>query len=77
VTTGRTRGDRLEQLGYVQRHAHPVDGRGVIVRLTPAGRCTIDRAIETHAAIEHRLLQVLTERDRRQLDRIGRTLLST
>jgi DNA-binding MarR family transcriptional regulator len=69
--------DRLERLGYVQRHAHPADGRGVIVRLTPSGRRTIDRAIETHSATEHRLLQVLTERDRRQLDRITRSLLES
>jgi DNA-binding MarR family transcriptional regulator len=67
--------DRLQTLGYVERHPHPEDGRGVIVRLTAAGLSVIDAAITTHVAAEHRMLDVLDQRQRRQLDAIVRTLL--
>src|SRR5437660_7407070 len=30
--------DRLAEAGYVERHRHPEDGRGQIVRITQAGR---------------------------------------
>ena len=39
----------LEQLGYVERHADPRDGRGRIVRLTERGR-ELDRAVRSAAA---------------------------
>src|SRR5262245_23175523 len=40
--------DRVEKNGWVKRHDSPDDRRGVIVRLTPAGRAVADRAIEVH-----------------------------
>ena len=69
--------DRLEAAGYVERRPHPDDGRGVIVRLTPAGKRVVDRAIVTHTTAEHRLLLGLDERERGQLDRLARKLLES
>jgi DNA-binding MarR family transcriptional regulator len=40
--------DQVEKKGWVRRHDSPTDRRGVIVRLTPAGRALADRAIEIH-----------------------------
>lgn len=68
--------DRLQALGFVERHRHPDDGRGVIVTLTDAGLAVIDEAITTHLAAEHRMLGALDPRQRRQLDTILRTLTS-
>jgi DNA-binding MarR family transcriptional regulator len=35
--------DRLEEAGYVERHRHPEDRRGQIVRITPSGRDLVKR----------------------------------
>jgi len=40
--------DQVEKKGWVKRHDSPNDRRGVIVRLTPAGRAVADGAIEIH-----------------------------
>jgi DNA-binding MarR family transcriptional regulator len=40
--------DRLEAAGLVQRSRNPSDRRGVEVKLTAAGRRSVDRAIEAH-----------------------------
>lgn len=40
--------DRVEKLGLVERHREPNDRRGVVVRLTPAGKKLADRAIALH-----------------------------
>ena len=37
---------RLVDQGFVQRRPNPRDGRGVLARLTPAGRRTVKRATE-------------------------------
>ena len=42
----------LEQRGYLERHHDPSDRRARIVRLTPAGRQIVRRAIKELAAIE-------------------------
>ena len=36
--------DRLESQGFVRRRPNPRDGRGVLARLTPAGRRTVKAA---------------------------------
>lgn len=56
-TTSRI--DRLEEAGLVERVPDPDDGRGVDVRLTPAGLALIDRAMAAHVANEARLLAAL------------------
>ena len=64
---------RCEEQGWVSRRASDHDGRGRVVALTPAGRALIDEAFSAHIANEHRLVGVLSERDRASLARILET----
>ncbi|MFF0345742.1 MarR family winged helix-turn-helix transcriptional regulator [Kribbella sp. NPDC004875] len=70
VTTGAVtkRVDRLEEAGLVQRRRSDADGRGRVVRLTPAGRRLIDKAFTAHMANERRLLEALTPDETTQLE---------
>ncbi|MDW3220272.1 MAG: MarR family transcriptional regulator [Acidimicrobiales bacterium] len=43
---------RLEASGFVERTAHPDDGRAVLARLLPAGRAVVDDAAAVLAEIE-------------------------
>ncbi len=71
--TGRI--DRLERLGLVRRERHPDDGRGVLVELTPEGRDLVDRLVAEDMEHEAGWIAVLSERDRRTLNRLlGRLL---
>ncbi|WP_245650456.1 MarR family transcriptional regulator [Nocardia harenae] len=72
--TGRL--DRLEQAGLVRRDADTADRRAIKVALTTQGRALVDRAVRAHTENETRLLAVLPAADRRELDRIARTLLA-
>ena len=40
--------DKVEKKGWVKRYDSPGDRRGVVVRLTAAGRGVADKAIEIH-----------------------------
>ena len=42
--------DRLEAAGLATRERDPADGRGVLVRLTPAGAAAAERVLEARAA---------------------------
>jgi DNA-binding MarR family transcriptional regulator len=70
MTTGgmTKRLDRLERAGLVQREPDPADRRGILVALTGKGRKVVDRAVEDHLANEARMLEALTDRERRALD---------
>jgi DNA-binding MarR family transcriptional regulator len=68
--------DRLAEAGLVERRPDPDDRRGTLVRLTRKGRAVVDRALEAHVANEERLLQPLGPADRKELDRLLRTLLT-
>jgi DNA-binding MarR family transcriptional regulator len=72
VTTGAVtkRVDRLEEAGLVRRRRSDADGRGRVVRLTPAGRRLIDKAFTAHMANEHRLLEPLTAAQQAQLEKL-------
>src|SRR3954468_23099569 len=61
VTSGTmtNRVDRLAARGFVERMPDPHDRRGVLVRLTPAGRTTVDGALEGLLARERDLLAAL------------------
>jgi DNA-binding MarR family transcriptional regulator len=72
--TGRL--DRLEQAGLVQRIADPGDRRAVKVALTDRGVELIDTVVTEHFDNETRILSVLSEEDRKHLDRIARLLLT-
>ncbi|MFE7800884.1 MarR family winged helix-turn-helix transcriptional regulator [Nocardia sp. NPDC057440] len=73
--TGRL--DRLESAGLVRRIADAEDRRAVRVALTDSGRELIDTVVTAHAENETRILSVLSATDRRELDRIARTLLGS
>src|SRR3954463_14029766 len=66
VTSGTmtNRVDRLALRGLVERLPDPRDRRGVLVRLTPEGRTTVDRAFEELLAAEQGGLAGLPDRDR-------------
>jgi DNA-binding MarR family transcriptional regulator len=70
VTTGAItkRLDRLAALGLVARESADDDGRGKLVRLTPAGVATADRLIAVHLENERRLVSGLSGAERDQLE---------
>jgi len=72
VTTGAAskRIDRLEAAGLVSRRVSEEDHRGRVIALTEAGRRVIDDAFTAHIGNEHRLLSPLTQRDRKDLERL-------
>jgi DNA-binding MarR family transcriptional regulator len=77
VTSGTmtNRVDRLTARGLVERLPDPRDRRGVIVRLTPAGRSTVDDALAGLLARERALLADLGEHERTTLSDLLRKLV--
>jgi DNA-binding MarR family transcriptional regulator len=67
--------DRLEEAGFVARERDPDDRRGVVVRLTDAGRSAADGAVAEIAAGEQRWLSALTPKEKRSLNDLLRTLM--
>ena len=78
VTSGTmtNRVDRLTARGLVERLPDPHDRRGVLVRLTPEGKVTVDLAFEKLLDAERTFLAGLPEKDRVRLAGLLRTLLS-
>ncbi|KQX62895.1 MarR family winged helix-turn-helix transcriptional regulator [Angustibacter sp. Root456] len=78
VTSGTmtNRVDRLTARGLVQRLPDPRDRRGVIVRLTEAGRRRVDDAFAGLLDRERDLLASLTGADRAHLAALLRELVS-
>jgi DNA-binding MarR family transcriptional regulator len=78
VTSGTmtNRVDRLATRDLVQRRPDPADRRGVLVRLTAAGRRTVDAALADLLARERDLLTTLPEPDRARLATLLRSLLA-
>ncbi len=70
VTTGAMtkRVDRLLEAGLVSRRPAVADRRRRVVALTRKGRRTIDAVFTEHLANEHRLIEVLSPAQRRQLE---------
>ena len=66
--------DRLEQAGMIARTPDPEDRRGTLITLTAAGREMLDRATEAHLENERRLLDALTDAERRRLADLLRKL---
>ena len=77
VTSGTmtNRVDRLEARGLVSRLPDPNDRRGVLVRLTRAGRFTVDGALEGLLDREQALLAGLDKTEQRKLAGLLRTLV--
>lgn len=69
--------DRLEGLGLVTREPDPSDRRGVLIRLTPAGRQLIDSAIPAVLDAESELVEqaVGSQRERASVEAGLRRLL--
>src|SRR3954454_2426405 len=78
VTSGTmtNRVDRLAARGLVERSPDPDDRRGVIVRLTPEGKATVDGAFGALLDAERDLLADLPDRDRTKLAALLRSLLA-
>jgi DNA-binding MarR family transcriptional regulator len=77
VTSGTmtNRVDRLAARGLVERLPDPSDRRGVLVRLTPEGRRTVDGAFEALLDAERELLGGLPAKDHKQLAALLRALM--
>jgi len=77
VTSGTmtNRIDRLVADGYVERHRAPSDRRGVLVRLTAAGRGVVDAALTDLLHEERRLLAGIKPADAAKLASLLRTLV--
>ena len=55
---------QLEKIGLLERIGDPADERGVVARLTPAGRVLLDKVLPGHIAIvREAFLRVLTRDD--------------
>ena len=77
VTSGTmtNRVDRLAARGLVSREERPEDRRGVLVRLTAAGKHTVDTALADLLAAERRIVDALGEDDRAAVAEALRRLL--
>lgn len=77
VTSGTmtNRVDRLVARGLVERSPDPHDRRGILVRLTDAGRERVDAAFDSLVAAERTLLGDLPGADRDQLAGLLRSLM--
>ena len=77
VTSGTmtNRVDRLAARGLVERLPDPRDRRGVLVRLTEAGRRTVDGALDGLLRREEALLAGLDATDQQELAGLLRTLV--
>jgi DNA-binding MarR family transcriptional regulator len=77
VTSGTmtNRIDRLQAAGLVQRHPEPQDKRGVLVRLTAAGKTRVDAAFTDLLDREHELLSGLSATECDNLTVLLRSLL--
>lgn len=69
--------DRLENGGFLERFPDPDDRRGVLIRLTQAGRGLIDEVIPVILRMEADLVtnSLATERERSQIADVLRRLL--
>ena len=78
VTSGTmtNRVDRLTTRGLVERLPDPRDRRGVIVRLTPAGRTGVDDAFAALLGREHALLKGLDAGQQAQLSDLLQRLVA-
>ena len=76
VTTGAitNRIDRLVDRGWVERVAAD-DRRKVIVRLTKSGVDLVDKVLRSHTETEDEILRTLTDRQRKELANLLRTVL--
>jgi len=58
---------RLKELGLVERHTEPDDGRGVLFRLTPPGVAMADELLPSQHRLECQLVETLSADERQRL----------
>lgn len=70
VTSGTmtNRIDKLVAAGLVERRQNPEDGRGFLIGLTRKGLDLIEQAVTAHVDTQYRLLSVLSEQERAEID---------
>ena len=68
--------DKLEARDLVRRLPDPDDRRGLAIELTDRGRELVDGLVGEHVENERQMLAALSERERDQLTRILRKLLT-
>lgn len=66
---------RMEKKGLITRRKDPSDKRGVIVSVTERGLDVFDKVIIKENAIEHRLLDGISEAERADVARVLRKIL--
>ena len=64
----------LTDQGFVSRSAHPVDGRQVLVWITPAGESVLNEARSQRTAWLAQRVAVLSDEDRLTLSRAARIM---
>jgi DNA-binding MarR family transcriptional regulator len=69
--------DKVEKKGWVKRYDSPNDRRGVVVRLTPAGRAVADKAIEIHLRELADQLSKISKKERQMLLELLKKLLGS
>lgn len=69
--------DGVERKGWVERRHDTVDRRVTIVRLTPAGKAVIDKALDIHFRELSKLVGGMTRSDRDELGTLLGKLLAT
>lgn len=74
--TMTNRVNRLVERGLVERLPNPDDGRGVVVRLTEAGRAAVQAALSELLAFERSVLAAISPDERAQLAALLRRLLA-
>jgi DNA-binding MarR family transcriptional regulator len=74
--TMTNRVNRLVERGLVERLPNPDDGRGVVVRLTEAGRASVQAALTELLAFERNVLSAISPEERAELATLLRRLLA-
>ena len=68
---------RLEKMSLISRHADPSDGRGALIKITPAGKRLADCGIEIVVAAEDRYMNELSTHMKKGLDQSMTRLIKT
>lgn len=77
LTSGGTTGviNRLEKQGLVERVRQGDDRRTILVRLTPAGKKTIDKVMRAYSETERSFVDGMSDDERTELMRLLRKLV--
>lgn len=69
--------DRLEARGLLERNSSPTDKRVRLITPTALGKETLQEAIPRVLASQERLMEPLTEKERKEYLRLARLLIGT